>query len=678
MPTVVDRLITEYIAVDKHTPIAERIARSQELLGRVSRTRVATAAQVARATVQESRAQEALLRVAEREERVRRESAHALEAETKARTAAARAADLQAKAEERLARQRRSPSFGSQFARGFGSTRIDLGAASPLLSSFGRGPGGVLGALAGTAVGGGIMGASSLMGMGGRLLGGAIGVGRNLIGGALNMASMGPAALAAGWNYAGEAAMAYESRLARLAAISGGTEAALRKLGVAQAVAAPSPFTTKQLSDAAVILEAMGVNAERALPTIGKLGAAMGANDVQLEMFTRAIGELAQGNMIDADVLASMGLTRSDFQNKGVKFSGSGALASSATEALTALESIVQERFGGVLDTMAQTAEAKRASFQDAGEQAGQAFGKGVLRSEGPVVESLTKILNAAVSSGVLEEAGARASDGVLANLGIDRAEQGMVSLTARVIAFAEVAPGNLVKGLNYVVDWTMAAADNVGQFFAMVENRFARYSNAIIATNATISNAVKQARAIIDPNPLYTPYSRMKDYMEADKSQQYINFARTMPWFMPKEFSPQYKSLPSLPQFDGVDTGRVAEIQTRLQGAMNQPAPGMPDTSGVPFLTRSPAQALADIERNTRETARNTDPVELRDLIFGGGDRARAGVSIIDALGGRSSASRRLDFKIGRAASLMERALLELVRQNMPYLTQSAASGRY
>lgn len=671
MPTVVDRLITEYIAVDKHTPIAERVARAMEQIGRASRTRVATASQLSQTIVRESRAEEALLRVAEKEERVRRESARALEAETKARTAAARAADIQAKAEERLARQRARPSFASQFARGFGSTRIDLGAASPLLSSFSRGPGGVAGALAGTAVGGGIMAASGLLGAGRSLLGGAAGA---AMGGARGIGG----ALAAGWNYAGQAAMSYEARLARLAAVAGGTEAALRKLGVAQAVAAPSPFTTKQLSDSAVLLEAMGVNAERALPTIGKLGAAMGADDVQLEMFTRAIGELAQGNMIDKDVLSSMGLTQADFKAKGIKFDNNNALKSSAEETLMALESIVEERFGKVLDTMAQTAEAKRASFQDAGEQAGVAFGKGVLRSEGPIVESLTKILGAATSSGVLEEAGTRASDSVLANLGIDRAEQGMVSLTARVIAFAEVAPGNLVKGLNYVVDWVLAATNNVGQFFTMMENRILRADMTFKAMTADMSGYTVNAGNVFrawEKGGIFGAGKALWDARQDVKNGQMVgDFIRGN---TPGVFTPSYQVMPKAPQFDSVDPARVAAIQSRITANLNNPAPGMPDTSGIPFLTRSPQQALADIARNTRQTADNTNPQELRDLIFGGGDRARAGVSLIDALGGRS-ASRRLDFKIGRAASFMERALLELVRQNLPYLTESAASGRY
>lgn len=70
--------------------------------------------------------------------------------------------------EARLERQRRAGLFANQFRQGAGAARINLGAASPLLGSFGRGPGQFLGAASAvgisTLVGGAMNGLSSVGG----------------------------------------------------------------------------------------------------------------------------------------------------------------------------------------------------------------------------------------------------------------------------------------------------------------------------------------------------------------------------------------------------------------------------------------------------------------------------------------------------------------------------------
>jgi tape measure domain-containing protein len=68
--------------------------------------------------------------------------------------------------EARLERQRRAGLFANQFRQGAGATRVNLGAASPLAGSFGRGPGQFLGAASAvgvsTLVGGAMNGLNSV------------------------------------------------------------------------------------------------------------------------------------------------------------------------------------------------------------------------------------------------------------------------------------------------------------------------------------------------------------------------------------------------------------------------------------------------------------------------------------------------------------------------------------
>jgi hypothetical protein len=164
-----------------------------------------------------------------------------------------------------------------------------------------------------------------------------------------------------------EAAMGAESLQARLEALTGSRALALGKLNMAELVAAPSPFTTKQLQNATVTMEAFGINAERLLPTIGKLGAAMGADDERIQLYARALGELSTGKMIEAEARAAMGVSLPDFKARGIRFDGNDQLLSTASETMAALENIVNTKYGNIFEKMAGTAQAKRASLRISG-----------------------------------------------------------------------------------------------------------------------------------------------------------------------------------------------------------------------------------------------------------------------------------------------------------------------
>jgi hypothetical protein len=656
MATTVDELITIYKAVDQHTAVAKGIAQAQMQMGKgiVDTTRAREAGQ--RILTQETRLLQQELKLEQQVARTKRDEANERAANTRAMSAEVRLHEQLTRAQERQEKSTRALGAARRFANGFGSTRLNFGAASPLISSFTRGGvAGGLGALAATGIGAGISGLGALrnaaMSGAGSLLGGA-GQGIMSIGG-----------------MAEEASISASSRQARLTAILRNAQTAAQVLKQAEAVAAPSTATTKQLADAATTLEAFGVNAMRTLPIIGKLATAMGAGEEQMQMYSRAVGQLGTGNMIDADVMASMGLQRRDFAQQGIKFDGNGKLLSSAEESLKALERIVNDRFGNIFEQMANTPEAKRASLEDAGQRALRIIGDGMLKTQGPLVDALTKNLNAAVDSGVLAEVVGKISGEIFSAFNLGGQGDAVTGIMARVLAFVEVVPGNLARGLAFIKDFTLAAIGNVSEFFKMAEDQASRFMaklSIMVSQGAMLSQGIQRA--------LENPFAATSILGSTFAEMNTMGSAAEMAMSASPSYAPQYKALPGLPQMNSIDAGRVGEIEARLRKSMMTPSAGIADASGQGFLRRAQmpeaekavAEKLGKIADNTEKTAKNTE-ANVAEAIFGGGSRARKGFSFADVMGGNAGRSGGYTIRTDQAATTLQMALLEVLQENLP-----------
>lgn len=614
MPIVVDQLITEYIAKDRHTPVVERITKAQERLGKVVMSGEQLRRRIEAATRTGTKASEAALKISEKAEKVRTQEAKTREAnaramanEARARDTNARAMEREDKAQGRVTRSRAN--FMSRFRNGLGSTRFDFGAASPLFSSFTRGGlAGGLGALSGAGMAGAGMGISNMLSAG------------------VGLVNQGISAVPGFLGNAAQTYMERESRQARLVGLIG-KERAKGALSAAEAVAAPSPFTTGQLADAAVTLEAFGVRAERALPIIGRLGTAMGASTDQMQMYTKAIGQLGTGNMIDSDVMASMGLTRSDFAQQGVKFDENGKLESSAEEALLALDKIVKERYAGVLDTMADTAEAKSASLQDAGERAMAEVGKGVTRYQGPFMDRVTRLLTSAVDSGVLAETVSRSITSLQRLTGTG-SDQGVARAASFVLTTVELVPEYIRIAIRNTQEWWRGMENGARRFGAI----FAAQWQFGLQTAKNVSQAT--AELLGSPLKLLSPLTaapHILGVMGRFQERQALSTgmrdtslkAAELYGMMPP---PSYEKMPDYGK-------RRQEVEQRLLAGMRNPQSSQfPDGTGK-FLTRPQSQEedkLEKIKNATEKTAQNTEP-SLNDAIFGGSTKARRGISFAD-----------------------------------------------
>lgn len=201
-----------------------------------------------------------------------------------------------------------------------------------------------------------------------------------------------------------EASFNFEQLQARLSALKGPAKAN-DILEFVRRLAEPSNFTTEQLSNSAVQLEAFGLNAKRILPIIAQLGMAFGADEEKLRLLTDMFGRLSQGQLPDVQVMAQFGLSKSKLMKEGIKFDAQGSLLSSTREVMIAMEKIINRDYGKIFDKMAETGNAKLASLTDVFERLKIQVGDQLSETAKTAISSFANILGALERSGVLKQA---------------------------------------------------------------------------------------------------------------------------------------------------------------------------------------------------------------------------------------------------------------------------------
>jgi len=200
-----------------------------------------------------------------------------------------------------------------------------------------------------------------------------------------------------------KAAFAFETLQQRLSALTT-PEKATEILDFVRRLAEPSNFTTEQLANSAVQLEAFGLQSRRILPIIAQLGMAFGADSEKLRTLTDMFGRLSQGQMPDVQVMAGFGISKSKLMKEGIKFDAQGSLLSSTREVFAALEKIVERDYGKIFDKMKNTGDAKLASLVDVFERLKIKIGDALAPLAKTVIDALSKVLSALEGTKILEE----------------------------------------------------------------------------------------------------------------------------------------------------------------------------------------------------------------------------------------------------------------------------------
>jgi hypothetical protein len=200
-----------------------------------------------------------------------------------------------------------------------------------------------------------------------------------------------------------QAAFNFEELSGRLKALKGEAKSA-DILSFVRKLAEPSNFTTDQLGQSAVQLEAFGLNAKRILPTIAQLGMAFGADAEKLRLLTDMFGRLSQGQLPDAQVMAQFGLSKSKLMKEGIKFDAQGSLLSSTREVFVAIEKIVNTEYNKIFTEMAKTGNARLASVTDVFDRLKIQIGDSLMEASKRALGHLTNLLTAIERTGIMEK----------------------------------------------------------------------------------------------------------------------------------------------------------------------------------------------------------------------------------------------------------------------------------
>lgn len=162
-----------------------------------------------------------------------------------------------------------------------------------------------------------------------------------------------------------------------------------------------------------------------------------------------------------------------------------------------------------------------------------------------------------------------------------------------------------------------------------------------------------------IDPvgrvRALWEQSGQMVDAFLPERRAKYLEYG------IQPEHMAQYKGLLGNPE------KRTAELEKMILGQMQRGTPGIPDVSGVSFFRGDDLTGkLEKIKEATEKTAKNTE--NLTESIFGG--KRSKGISYADVMGGGAGRSGGISIKVDKAASTLGQALLEVLQENLPEIT--------
>ena len=237
---------------------------------------------------------------------------------------------------------------------------------------------------------------ASAMSSGGMLS--KLGAGAQLVTGTIGAAVGAVAAIAVplvmGGKAALETATQFDTLQRSLTAITGSGERTGQILSFIDKLAIPSVFDTATLGESAKLLEAFGLSTERFLPIAEKLGTVFGGNAESLNSFVSALGYIKSGRFGEGfESLARGGISRQALTAQGLQFDKGGSFQGTVEQALTAIEIVVNAKFGKLAEEMASGPMAKLASLGDSFNRVMRQIGLSLIDYVVPVFETLASAM---------------------------------------------------------------------------------------------------------------------------------------------------------------------------------------------------------------------------------------------------------------------------------------------
>lgn len=416
-----------------------------------------------------------------------------------------------------------------------------------------------------------------------------------------------------------DAAVSFESLNTRLTAITGSGAKAANILDMVRKVAGPSPFTFSQLANLAVGLESIGLETNALLPRLANLGAAFGADEEHLKSLLNMVGKFKVGQLPDAEQMAMFGMSRSQFAKEGIKMDAGGGLEpGQELKVFETFIKIIDTKYSGMLNALANTTETKLASLADQWESGLRVIGQKMITILTPYIKYTTDFLGRMIDSGVLA----------------DLTEKFFGPMTDFTKGFTD---GNVQASVDKLLASILAVAASIPDILSETfKNLGTLMQNIFDNINANFSrmDPIRTAKGhkLIDDAKVSYLYGRMtKEQLDAFRTR----------------IEHEYGFSATGNIMEGVDFGKpfanaktfMEEILGKMQGTKAQEGGGVPEAFGPYFKPgeepggmgagNAGGEKTDDILRNiAKNTAVSADALTLRRQTLGGGPIGQLGLT--------------------------------------------------
>lgn len=470
--------------------------------------------------------------------------------------------------------------------------------------------------------------------------------------------------------FAVDSATEFDTARRRLEAFTGSAKEAARLTQFIQQLAGPSLFEFKDLAAAGGLLAAYGLNVQKVLPLAEQLASAFGDTGESVSEVARVFGRLKAGDFGEAfERLRDFGISFDDLREKGLKFSKSNEFLGTRLEALAAVSSIIEERFGKISALMRDSPAAKFASLMDSLRQGAAKAGIVILEALVPAVETVSNVINFLSKSGIIEKVTRRFF--LLFNMGDVRT--GLVRGILYIIAVLKELPMTLTRvrgvfetvfaGISVFIRPVVALLAALGA---------ARMVAGIVAVAKVMLDFAKAVRAVAIAAALATGIKNPAaaavgtaagvaaavgiavgfDKLIGAVGEQFKGaLGGLAPSELTKDVDAMMRDLEKSGQQSDAANLLNQMIQAGREAAFS--AMGRDDALNT---------SMKGVEKNTKATAENTfKAIDLKRFALGGGEIGALGVTPVERFRGQPF-RRNVNFNSGAVRDKLASAVVEIV----------------
>jgi hypothetical protein len=454
-----------------------------------------------------------------------------------------------------------------------------------------------------------------------------LGEGAQLVTGTIGAAVGAVAAIAVplvlGGKAALETATQFDTLQRSLTAITGSGERTGQILSFIDKLAIPSVFDTATLGESAKLLEAFGLSTERFLPIAEKLGTVFGGNAESLNSFVSALGYIKSGRFGEGfESLARGGISREALAAQGLKFDKGGSFQGTVDQALTAIEVVVNAKFGKLAEEMASGPMAKLASLGDSFNRVMRSIGLALVE---PVVAISTTLAGAFENLNAVNVFGEAMKSfmGSIQGIGLVSidAEETLLNLAGAFVAF-----GVFLKKFS--------------EGFVIAKDNFI----AVVRAIPIVGQLITVAETLIDKTGLG---NNLGEAYGGGEAERFI-------------------------------AGKRFDLEQRRKRLAEQAAAGenLGKTAEAPTGVATPGESVKDLLKNIADSSAGTNDntkkmADINDRVLGGGGLASRGLSreeMQGLAGRRRSGTQEIKSLLVELGYAIERNMVNVSAKNIGY----------